>query len=180
MNAISVYSFSSLAWLSVEALPLIIWPSFISSMLNVDVNRGIHVPVNPVEEYFARSLGFSQLAVGLLIVILSGSLPLTSATISKEEGQPYASAVVLISMLYHAWSAFYAYIRYNSSYGQVGFLLGALGRGALATFGLWITLFADDKGHISRRTGADKRTSGFPFGNSEADKKRVPKMGKEL
>lgn len=66
-------------------------------------------------------------------------------------------------------------MRYNSSHGQIGYLLGSLGSGALATFGLWILLFADDKGHISRRTGADKRTSGFPFDNVEADKKRVPK-----
>ncbi|KAK4217648.1 hypothetical protein QBC37DRAFT_414278 [Rhypophila decipiens] len=175
MNAVSVYSFTSLAWLSVEAIPLIIWPALISSLLSVDVQRGSHIPVNEIQEYFARSLGFAQIAVGFLIVVLSGALPLTSLTVSKEEGSPYTDAVVLISMFYHAWSGFYAYLRYNSSQGQVGFLLGALGSGALATFGLWILLFADDKGHISRRTGADKRTSGFPFDNREADKKRVPK-----
>jgi hypothetical protein len=33
-------------------------------------------------------------------------------------------------------------------------------------------MFGSDKGRISRRTGADKRTSGFPFKNAEADKKR--------
>jgi hypothetical protein len=40
--------------------------------------------------------------------------------------------------------------------------------------GLWCILFGGSS-HISKRTGADKRTSGWPFGNSEADKKRVPK-----
>ena len=29
--------------------------------------------------------------------------------------------------------------------------------------------------HISRRTGADKRTGNWPFGNKEAAKSRVPK-----
>lgn len=38
--------------------------------------------------------------------------------------------------------------------------------------GLWCLLFGDDKGHISKRTGADKRTSGWPFGNSVAAKRK--------
>jgi hypothetical protein len=40
--------------------------------------------------------------------------------------------------------------------------------------GLWCILFGGSS-HISKRTGADKRTSGWPFGNIEADKKRVRK-----
>jgi hypothetical protein len=40
--------------------------------------------------------------------------------------------------------------------------------------GLWVILFWNSS-RISKRTGADKRTSGWPFGNSEADKKRVKK-----
>ena len=77
-------------------------------------------------------------------------------------------------MLYHAANAFYTYIRYNSSNGQIGYLLGSLGSTAMAVFALWILLFANTKGHISKRTKADKRTSGFPFQNSEAEK-RYPK-----
>jgi hypothetical protein len=43
----------------------------------------------------------------------------------------------------------------------------------LATFGLWVLLFAGDKKkRVSRRTGADKSTSGWPFKNAEADRKR--------
>lgn len=44
----------------------------------------------------------------------------------------------------------------------------------MAAFGLWNVMFGSDKGHISKRSGADKRTSGFPFKNNEADK-RFPK-----
>jgi hypothetical protein len=36
-------------------------------------------------------------------------------------------------------------------------------------------LFGTSDGRISRKTGADKRTSGFPFKNAEADKKRAGK-----
>lgn len=33
-------------------------------------------------------------------------------------------------------------------------------------------LFGASDGHISRKTGADKRTSGFPFKNKEADRRK--------
>ena len=36
-------------------------------------------------------------------------------------------------------------------------------------------MFADDKGHISKRTGKDKRVSGFPFKNVDADAARGKK-----
>jgi hypothetical protein len=32
-------------------------------------------------------------------------------------------------------------------------------------------MFGGDPGHISKRTGADKRTSGWPFGNTVAAQK---------
>lgn len=36
-------------------------------------------PLKALEIYFARSLGFALLALGLVVVVLSGSIPLTSA-----------------------------------------------------------------------------------------------------
>lgn len=47
--------------------------------------------------------------------------------------------------------------------------------GALSAIGLWCMLFASTNGRISRRTGADKRLGGFPFGNSETSKMRQRK-----
>ena len=45
----------------------------------------------------------------------------------------------------------------------------------MAAVGLWALMFADDKGHISKRTGKDKRVSGFPFKNVDADAARGKK-----
>ncbi|KAK0734380.1 hypothetical protein B0T26DRAFT_688270 [Lasiosphaeria miniovina] len=175
MDTVSVYSFGSFAWLSAQAVPLIVWPTFISTLLSVDApNRYQNQYGHPssVEQYFARSLGLSQLAIGLLLVVLSGALPLASMTDSPADTvSPYADAVVLVSMLYHASSTFYSYARWNGS-GQMAYLLGCLGSSAFAAFGLGTLLFAGDKGRLSKRTGADKRTSGWPFKNSEADRKR--------
>jgi len=52
---------------------------------------------------------------------------------------------------------------------------GVVGSSVLASMGLWCILFASSEGRISKKTGADKRTSGFPFKNVEADKRKVGK-----
>lgn len=80
----------------------------------------------------------------------------------------------MVTSVLHAVFASYTYAWYTSGSGggQTAFGLAMVGYALLAFVGLWCLLFARDGGHISRRTGADKRMSGFPFGNTEADKKR--------
>ena len=56
-----------------------------------------------------------------------------------------------------------------------GFMCGVVGSSVLASIGLWCILFASSDGRISKKTGADKRTSGFPFKNVEADKRKAGK-----
>jgi len=108
----------------------------------------------------------------LLLVALSGALPLTSSVeVPADTVSPYASAVILISTLYHSGAAFYSYMRFNGT-GQTGFVLGCIGSSLLATFGVWCLMFGSTPSRISKRTGADKRTSGFPFNNAEAAKKK--------
>lgn len=69
-------------------------------------------------------------------------------------------------------------VLYVSSANDVALSSGVLGLATgthwvLAAGGLLIILFGKGKGHISKRTGADKRTSGFPFRNAEADKRKM-------
>ncbi|KAK4170313.1 hypothetical protein QBC43DRAFT_305867 [Cladorrhinum sp. PSN259] len=177
MEAVSAYSFASLGWLSAQAVPLIIWPSFISTLISADSSYHHPARLHDIEKYFARSLGLSQLTLGLVLLILSGALPLTSVTHDPADAiSPYATAAVLISTLYHASAAFYSYARYTQS-DQVAYQLGCIGSSLMASFGLYVLLFAGDTGRISRRTGADKNTSGWPFKNAESDKK---KKGKKI
>jgi glutathione S-transferase len=116
------------------------------------------------------------------MLFFTGSIPLSSSItepVSMEDSDPkapYAVPIVRVTALFHTMSMIYCYIRYMGS-GQVGFALGAAGYGGLAGMGLWCILFATSGGKISRRTGADKRTSGFPFKNAEAyNRKRDKKM----
>ncbi|KAF7507098.1 hypothetical protein GJ744_010911 [Endocarpon pusillum] len=117
------------------------------------------------------------------MMLLTGSIPLTSMVsepVSIEEldpKAPYAVPVLRTTMIFHSLAAIYCYTSYVSL-GQSGFMLGLAGYGALATMGLWCVMFATSGGHISKRTGADKRMSGFPFKNEKAynpkvDKKRI-------
>lgn len=79
-----------------------------------------------------------------------------------------------MTTVYHAAAAFYMYAMWNGE-GVSSFALGMAGSTVLAAVGLWCILFASSDGRISRKTGADKRTSGFPFKNNEADKRKVKK-----
>lgn len=75
---------------------------------------------------------------------------------------------------YHAASAFYMYAMWTET-GVSSFSFGVLGSTVLAAIGLWCILFASSDGRISRKTGADKRTSGWPFKNSESAKSKKNK-----
>jgi len=79
-----------------------------------------------------------------------------------------------VTVLFHTACAFVAYTQYVQT-GQTALVVGVAGYGFLSAMGLWCFLFASSSGRISRKTGADKRTSGFPFKNVEADKRKAEK-----
>ncbi|KAF7546687.1 hypothetical protein G7046_g9231 [Stylonectria norvegica] len=163
MSAIASYSFGNLAWLSTQALPLIVWPSFICSLLRTDYETA-----SSLETYFARSLGFALLSLGLVVIVLSGVIPLASAADAPADKiSPYANAAVVVSTLHHLSSAFYCYARYAWT-GEMGYVLGCAGSGVFVAFGLYCVMFADDKAMISKYHKFDQSTSSFPFKNSES------------
>lgn len=167
MDAISTYSISSLAWLSIQAFPLITWPGFIASLL-----RDGHEQPTSLELYFARSLGFAILFFGLTTLVVSGALPIggpDSGASANTKSSPSADAAIFLSVLHHAASAFYCYTRFVWSRDtQTAFAFGGLGSAALACLGLWCVMFSGDKGRHGKRNGFDKDTSGWPFKNSES------------
>ncbi|KAH7328984.1 hypothetical protein B0I35DRAFT_473634 [Stachybotrys elegans] len=163
MDTVAAFSFTNLAWLSTQAVPLIIWPSFISGILREEPEHA-----GPLETYFARSLGFALLSLGLILVLLSGAVPLTSSVETPVSGiSPYASAAILVALMHHASAAFYTYARYSWT-GETGYLLGCIGSSVLAAFALYCVMFAGDTAMISRYHRFDQSTSGFPFKNSHS------------
>ncbi|KAI9815907.1 MAG: hypothetical protein M1832_005218 [Thelocarpon impressellum] len=137
-----------------------------------------------MEEYLCRSLGIGLIALGLMTILLTGSIPLTSSlsdtvgngtsTEAYDPKAPYAVPSLTITTLYNSAIAFYCYARFNTV-GSMAFAAAASGYGGLAAVGLWCILFASSSGRISRKTLVDKRQSSYPFANTAADKKRKGK-----
>ncbi|OJD15578.1 hypothetical protein AJ78_04168 [Emergomyces pasteurianus Ep9510] len=175
MDVFYGYTYSTAAWLSLQGIPLVAAPKMIILIL-LDEAR----PPSMLEIYFARCFGLSLLAIAAITIVLTGSIPISSSasySITTEEDDPkapYALPTILMSSIFHSSSAFYSYAWYHTT-GQASFALAMVVYGGLAAVGLWCLLFASSDGRISRRTGADKRTSGFPFKNEEAEKKRERK-----
>src|SRR5271154_3732106 len=113
-----------------------------------------------LEIYFCRSLAFTLLLVALIMMFFTGSVPLslsTSEPISLEDSDPkapYAVPIVRVTAMYHAVALLYSYGSYVNS-GRVGFVLGAIGSGAMAAMGIWCVMFGTETGRFSKRTGAD-------------------------
>ncbi|KAF2639809.1 hypothetical protein P280DRAFT_470422 [Massarina eburnea CBS 473.64] len=172
MDVYYFYSYGTAAWTALQAAPLIASPTMIVALLSPEVRDA-----STLEVYFSRSVGFALLTIGALQVLLTGSVPLSSrltegaTTSATDPKAPYAVPTLTITALFHATAAFYAYAMWTET-GVTGFSLGVIGSAFLCAVGLWCILFASTDGRISRKTGADKRTSGFPFKNSEASKRK--------
>lgn len=124
-----------------------------------------------------------------MLLLLTNTLPIATlpttatddSTGEESAKNPYAYPTALVTTIYHALTAFYLYAQL--SYGwNFAFTSGMVGSGLLFCLGMWVVLFGDGKGRVSKRTGADKRTSNFPFENKEsarAIKKETKQAEKE-
>ncbi|KAI9819011.1 MAG: hypothetical protein M1826_001226 [Phylliscum demangeonii] len=180
MDVYYLYSYGTAAWLALQAAPLALSPTMMVTMLSPQVREP-----SPLEEYFSRSLSMALLALGILTVILTGSVPLTSSfsdvaanananavtTDPEDPKAPYALPTLTITAVYHSAVAFYCYSCW-STIGSLAFASGAVGSATLAAVGLWCILFASSSGRISRKTGLDKRTSAWPLANKVAEQKK--------
>jgi hypothetical protein len=100
--------------------------------------------------------------------------PIAADSVATSSSNPYSVPTLLLTTIYHSTTAFYTYDRYNRS-DQTAFALAAIFSTGLASMGIWVSMFGSSAGRISKRTGADKRTSGWPFKNLEASKKNAGK-----
>jgi hypothetical protein len=123
-----------------------------------------------LESYFARSLGFTLLTISLLTLLLTGLIPAVEFPEDSSAALPFANPTIFVTTSYHILAGIYMYLSYSQG-GTASQALGALTSGVFAAMGGWCLMFANDS-HISRRTGADKRMSGWPFKNDVADKRK--------
>ncbi|KAI1911076.1 hypothetical protein LOZ61_004054 [Ophidiomyces ophidiicola] len=130
MDVFYMYTYGKGAWLSLQALPLIASPKMIVAIL-------LDKPREPseLEIYFARSFGFALITLAILSIVLTGTIPLTSSySISADESDPkapYAVPTLLVTSIFHAIAAFYAYT-FVVWGGGVAFMIAIAAYGGLS------------------------------------------------
>ncbi|RDX56750.1 hypothetical protein OH76DRAFT_1477322 [Lentinus brumalis] len=167
-GVVTTWAWASAGLLSLVALPLIFAPRLVLFLAGTERSTP-----TPVESFLAWNAGILLSAIAVALVMNVPSSP-EDLTVSARKGapghpllEPLSAACLLIS-----------FISYNTtSVGSLGLLL-CLGTGAIGGWGFWAILFAGSS-HISRKTGADKRTSRFLFGNRAAASSQKKQWKKE-
>ena len=132
--------------------------------------------ITDLETYLTRTLAFALLALAARTLLLTNTLPVAVVVPASEppdsnEGvatnpkNPYAYPCLVVMTTYHGIVGFYLYAQLT--YGaNFALSCGLVASGGLFCLGVWNVLFAGEKGRMSRKTGADKRTGNFPFTNA--------------
>ncbi|OJT04328.1 hypothetical protein TRAPUB_4962 [Trametes pubescens] len=157
-GVIHAWAWASAVLLVVLAVPLILSPRLLLFLSETGTER--RAALTPLESFMAFHTGILVFAIALALIF---NIPLDPLDVSANRGAPghpllgsLSVACVLIS-----------FISYNTkSVGPLGFLV-FLGSGTIGLWGLWALLFSGSA-YVSRKTGADKRTSRFLFGNKAA------------
>jgi len=159
------------AYLTLQAVPLLLTPRLIVSMLAPEPRR-----MTDLEAYLSRSFAMLLLAFAALNLLQTGAIPLTNSVAESmtaapdKEGlrrNPYAYPTAVITTGYHAISAMYIYMQIAQRI-SFAFAIGLICSSALFCVGVWVLLFGGDIRKTSKTTGADKRTSNYPFDNKES------------
>ncbi|KAF9246314.1 hypothetical protein BU15DRAFT_70415 [Melanogaster broomeanus] len=155
--SVSLWAWTSAAALAAFALCLLAFPRFLLFLAETSGGRGT---LTSLEKYLALQLG---IVLGTTAVTIVSTIPNEWPTGSPRKD--LQTHPLLVPMT--AASLMVTLASYNNR--AVGTLATAMlwGAGAIALFGLWILVFAGSSA-ISRKTGADKHTSSFIFGNKSA------------
>lgn len=131
----------------------------------------------PLESYLCRALALTLCAFGILVVILTGSVPLTvcyclyaskhshpcgrkqrkniqphrsRAVVVADNHFRYTMPTLVISLIFHAAIGFLQYGQAMKGNGAPYYFACSI-NALLASVGLWCLLFATDRGHIARK-----------------------------
>jgi hypothetical protein len=151
-------------------MPLLLTPTLLLPLLSPEEQQA-----NALSIYLARSLAITQLALAGSSLLLSGFLPLSAlSAASPEVMSAFRSPMVTVTMFFHAAAAFHCYA-VTADGGGSAYILGAIGSGFLAALGIWVLLFGGESVRKSKKTGGDKRTSRYPFGDKKGRREALKK-----
>ncbi|KAG1756699.1 uncharacterized protein EDB91DRAFT_31347 [Suillus paluster] len=168
-GTIGLWAWTSAAFFFAFSTSLTLFPRFLLFMAEPSGGRSV---LSPLESFLAVQLGIVMGAVALTLVV---TIP-NASPIDFQQDEHVSSHPLLVPVTFT--SALLALLSYNKSgVGSLGNFI-FLGSSFVGLFGLWVLLFAGTSA-ISKKTGADKRTSAFIFGNKHAASVRKKEWSKQ-
>ncbi|KAG8759038.1 hypothetical protein FRC14_006870 [Serendipita sp. 396] len=153
-GTLSLWTFGVASIATVMSIPLLFFPRVLVFLSETGMD------LSPLEKFISNQLGI------LLLVLAAGTMtsaPDGTSTASDNlstESHPLLAPVSVGASLS-------AIVAWNSKgVGSLGTFL-CFGNGIIGAWGFWAMLFAGSS-RVSKKTGADKRTSAFIFGNRTA------------
>ncbi|KAI0683700.1 hypothetical protein BC835DRAFT_1394303 [Cytidiella melzeri] len=167
--SVTLWAYAATVILLVLATPMIMFPNFLLYISESSAER--RNALTPLESYLSVNSGILLATLGLALLFnapagLGIQLPSTG-----KQAHPLLMPLTLSCSVIGLLS-------YNTtSVGALAFIV-FLGSSVIAAWGWWTIMFSGTS-YISRKTGADKRTSTFMFGNKAAasSKKKEWKKG---
>lgn len=160
-------------WLTLQSLPLLLFPSLIVSLLPTTNTNTPTTKPTQLTLYLSRNYGLTLFALSLLAFFTPSSYTNIPFTIFHITTFIYIYTVYLT--LENALPTYTPNGLVPADPNTTGLILGLIGYGFLSLVGIWVLVFGDAPARVSKRTGADKRTSGWPFKNAGAYEKRKDK-----
>ncbi|PCH38000.1 hypothetical protein WOLCODRAFT_65358 [Wolfiporia cocos MD-104 SS10] len=160
-ESVLYWSWAAACILLAAAIPLLLFPRLLLFLAEGGSGAERRTMLTPLESFLSLHIGILLVALAAALV-LNVSVPTVPLLTSQSRALghpllgPLTAACTVISL-----------ISYNtSSVGSLGFLV-SLGSATIFVWGFWVILF-DGSLSISKKTGADKHTSKFLFGNKAA------------
>jgi len=173
-DELSTWAWASAIWLVILSIPLLVFPRFLLFVASPP-NTLARDTLTPLESFLSLQLGIGLLVVAFTLVT---SVPSHHPADALRQRQDAVGHPLLIPLTVAFWLV--AFLAYNTSVdhiGQLGFVL-FIGNGGLGLWGAYVMIFQGPPPK-SKKTGADKHTSSFLFGNKNAASAQKKKWRKE-
>ncbi|KAJ1309769.1 hypothetical protein OPQ81_006535 [Rhizoctonia solani] len=171
---LSTWAWLSAVWLIILASCLLLFPRFLL-FLSTPPNRLARESLTPLEQFLSTQLGIGLLVVSFTLVT---SIPSHHpADAIKQYHSAHNHPLLIPLTAGFAFIAFLAYNKPTDEIGSLGFLV-FMGNSLCALYGSYLILFNGPTVR-SKKTGADKHTSSFLFGNKNAASIQKKKWRKE-
>jgi hypothetical protein len=157
---ISIWAWTSATLLFLLALCLILSPRLLLFVSETSSNTERRTALTPLESFLALQFGILLSALSMALIF---NIPSTSPAAPNEHATPNHPLLVPVGLA----CTLTAFLSYNTStVGPLAFTF-FLGSTVISLWSLWVIIFAESSS-VSKKTGADKHTSSFIFGNKAA------------